>query len=174
MVRRDDSKPTEGRPAEQAESRCISSAGESPARVIAGESGSRPPPQAEMPKGEAWRQKSREGEQLRGPQHEVKPAASTDLQWESRAAHVTAKATSSARESGWAEGFPGVMGAAREEGGVRNTRGPSGRRQSPRVASHKPKVKGADAQRKSEGSTVPLMGVRQNAPGGRGPWGECR
>jgi RNA-directed DNA polymerase len=125
-----------------------------------------------MPKGEAWRQKPREREQLRGPQHEVKPAASTHLQWESRAAHVTAKATSSARESGWAEGFPGVEGAARGEGEVRNTRGPSAWRKSPRVEPYKPKVKGADAQRKSEGPVVLMMSVRQNALGGRGPWGE--
>ncbi len=124
-----------------------------------------------MPTGEAWRQKPREGEQLRGPQHEVKPAASTHLQWEGRAAHVTAKATSSARESGWAKDFPGVLGAAREEGEERNTRGPSARRQSPQVAPYKPKVKRDDAQRKSEGPVVPMMGVKQNAPGGRGPWG---
>ena len=83
-----------------------------------------------------------------------------------------AKAMSAARESGWAEGFPGVLGAAREEGGVRNTRGPSGWRQSPRVAPYKPKAKGADAQRKSEGPVVPLMSAQQNALGGRGPWGE--
>ena len=102
----------------------------------------------------------------------MKPAASTILQWESRAAHVTAKATPTARESGWAEGFPGVLGAAREEGGVRNTRGPSERRQSPQVVPYKPKVKGADAQRKSEGPTVPLKAVKKNAASGRGPWGE--
>ena len=177
MVRREDSKPTEGRPTDTAGSRCTTPAGESPARVIAGEPGSRPAFEAERPKDEAWcgkplKAKADKGEQLRGPQHEVKPAASRDLQWESRAAHVTAKATPAARESGWAEGFPGVEGAAREEGGVRNTRGPSARRQSPQVAPYKPKVKGADAQRKSEGPVVPLMSVQQNALGGRGPWGE--
>ncbi len=108
MVRRDDSKPTEGRPTEQAESRCASPAGESPARVIAGEPASRPPPEAEMPTGEAWRREPRQREQVRGPQHEVKPAASKDSQREGRAAHVTAKANSTARESGWAEDFSGV------------------------------------------------------------------
>ena len=124
-----------------------------------------------MSTGEAWRQEPRKREQVRGPQHEVKPAASTGLQWEGRAAHVTAKATPAARESGWAEGFPGVLGAARGQGEERNTRDPSASRQSPQVAPYKSKTKGADAQRKSEGSTVPLMGVKKNAPGGRGPWG---
>ena len=38
-------------------------------------------------------------EQARGPQHQVKPAASTNLQSGSRAAHVTAKAKSVARNS---------------------------------------------------------------------------
>jgi len=170
MVRREDSEPTGGRPAEQeAGSRCTSPAGESPARVIAGEPISRPPPEAEMPIGEAWRQEPRKREQVRGPQHEVKPAASKDQQWEGRAAHVTAKATPAARESGWAEGFPGVLGAARGQGEGRNTRGPSASRPSPQVAPCKSKTKGADEQRKSEGSIVPLMGVKKNAPGGRGP-----
>ncbi len=172
MVRRDDSKPTGGRPTEQeAESRCTSPAGETPARIIAGESGSRPPLEAEMPTGEAWRREPRKREQVRGPQHEVKLAASKDQQREGRAAHVMAKATPSARESGWAEGIPGVQSAARGQGEGRNTRDPSARRQSTRVESNKPKAKWADVQRKSEGSTVPMMGVQQNAPGGRGPWG---
>ncbi len=124
-----------------------------------------------MPTGEAWRREPLRREQVRGPQHEVKPAASKDSQREGRAAHVTAKATSTARESGWAGDFSGVEGAARGQGEERNTRGPSAWRQSPQVAPYKPKVKGADAQRKSEGSTVPSMGAQQNAPGGRGPWG---
>ena len=124
-----------------------------------------------MPIGEAWRRKPRKREQVRGPQHEVNPAASKDSQREGRAAHVTVKATSSARESGWAEDFSGVRGAASGQGEVRNTRGPSAQRQSPRVASHKPKAKGSDAQRKSEGPVVLMMSVRRNALGGRGPWG---
>jgi len=171
MVRRDDSEPTEGRPTEQAESRCTSPTGASPVRVVAGEPGSRPPPEAEMPTGEAWRREPREGEQVRGPQHEVKPAASKDSQREGRAAHVTAKATSSTREPGWVRGFSGVEGAARGQGEERNTRGPSASRKSPQVAPYQSKTKGADAQRKSEGSTVPLRGAQQNALGGRGPWG---
>jgi hypothetical protein len=124
-----------------------------------------------MPTGEAWRREPRKREQVRGPQHEVNPAASKDSQREGRAAHVTAKATSTARESGWAGDFSGVLGAARGRGEERNTRDPSASRQSPQVAPYKSKTKGADAQRKSEGSTVPLMDAQQNAFGGRGPWG---
>lgn len=44
-------------------------------------------------------------------------------------------------------------------------------RKSPQVVPYKSKTKGADAQRKSEGSTVPKRSVPQNALGGRGPWG---
>ena len=82
-------------------------------------------------------------EQARGPQHEVKPAASTELQPESRAAHVTAKATSRARQSGdaRARGLGGVRGAARVQGDERNTRGPSARPGSGQGASYKPKAK---------------------------------
>ncbi len=62
-------------------------------------------------------------EQARGPQHEVNPAASSEKQWESRAAHVTVKATSAARRSGnGAAGLPGVWGTARAHGSMRNRR----------------------------------------------------
>ena len=37
--------------------------------------------------------------------------------------------------------------------------------------SYKPKVKASAAQRESEGVVVLSMGVKNNAPGGRGPWG---
>src|SRR6476660_7866351 len=99
-------------------------AGESPARVDAGVPGSRPPPEAERPTGEARCQKpsgakAAGGEQQRGPQHQVKPAAPSEKQAESRAEHVPAKATPAARESGWAVSLGGVRGAARAEGEVR-------------------------------------------------------
>ena len=71
MVRREDSEPTEGRPTEkEAESRCTSPAGESPVRVIAGEPESRPPPEAQKPIGEAWRQERRPGRR-RSRQHHL-------------------------------------------------------------------------------------------------------
>jgi hypothetical protein len=59
----------------------------------------------------------------------VKPAASSDLQPESRTGHVAVKATSDALLSGGvrASGLGGVGGAARVHGARRNTRGPSAR-----------------------------------------------
>ena len=112
-------------------------------------------------------------EQVRGPQHEVKPAASTQLQPESRAAHVTAKATPPAPWSGGARagGLGGVRGAARGHGEGRNTRGPSARPGSGQRGPHKPKVKAVAAQRESEGAIVPVRAVQQNTAGGKGPCG---
>ena len=165
-----------GSPDEEGVPCCTVPAGASPVRVIAGEPGSRPPPQVERPKGEAWRQKPSAakavgGEQQRGPQHQVKPAASTDKQTESRAEHVTAKAKSSARESGWAGGLGGVRGAARAEGAMRNTRGPSAQPTSGKDRPYKPSAKAGGAQRESEGRVVPVMAAKKNAAGGKGPWG---
>ena len=118
-------------------------------------------------------QKPLRREQVRGPQHEVKPAASTDLQPESRAGHVTAKATSPAPRSGGvrAGGLGGVWGAARGYGGGRNTRGPSAQPGSGQRVSHKPKVKAGAAQRESEGVVVPRRAVQHNAAGGKDPCG---
>jgi hypothetical protein len=174
VVRRDDPKPSVGRPSEGAGSSCIVPVGESPARVIAGEPGSRPPPEVERPTGEAWCQKPSAakavgGEQQRGPQHQVKPAASSDEQFESRAEHATAKAKSPVRESGWTGGLGGVWGAARAEGEVQNTRDPSARPTSGEGHPYKPKAKAGGVQRESEGVVVPLMAVKKNAAGGKGP-----
>jgi hypothetical protein len=119
------------------------------------------------------------GEQARGLQHEVKLAASTEEQSGSRAAHVTAKATPEAPVSERAAGPGGVRSATREQGEMRNTRGPSAWPKSGQSASYKPKVKAAAAQRESEGFVVPKIGaqvsgtnaVQKNAAGGKGPWG---
>jgi RNA-directed DNA polymerase len=112
-------------------------------------------------------------ERRRGLQHEVKPAASTEKQWGSRAAHVTAKAKSAAHESGAERsvGPSGVRGVARVEGEVRNRRGPSARPSSGRSGSYKPKAKSSRAQRESEGVEVPSIVVKNNATGGKGPCG---
>ena len=117
-------------------------------------------------------------EQARGPQHEVKPAASTEKQSESRAAHVTAKATSVARAPKLATDLGGVLGAARVQGKARNTRDPSARPVSGQSESYKPKAKSTAVQRESEGIVVPESGaqaertnaVKKNAAGGKGPW----
>ncbi len=112
-------------------------------------------------------------ERRRGLQHEVKPAASTEKQRGSRAAHFTAKAKPAAQESGAERvaGPSGVGGAARVEGDVRNRRGPSARPESGRNGSYKPKVKSSVAQRESEGVVVPGIVVKKNATGGKGPCG---
>jgi RNA-directed DNA polymerase len=141
--------------------------------VIAGEPDSRSTAHAEMGAAEAGRRKPLRREQQRGPQHQVKPAASKDSQRESRAAHVTAKAISRTPRSGELRGrdLSGVRGAARVEGEVRNTGGPSAQLSSQRGGSYKPKAKSSAAQRKSEGIVVPGMGAKKNASGGKGPCG---
>jgi RNA-directed DNA polymerase len=99
----------------------------------------------------------------------VKPAASSDKQSESRAEHVAAKAKSPVRQSGWAEGLGGVLGAARAEGEVRNSGGPSAPPASGKDRPYKPKAKAVGAQRESEGAIVPTKAVQKNAADGRGP-----
>jgi hypothetical protein len=170
MVRREGTGPTGGRLTEQAVSRCKVPAGESPVRISVGARGSRPPLGVERPLGEAWcRKPLKKGEQVRGPQHEVKPAASTESQSESRAEHVTAKATSAADGSEReAAGLGGVWGAAREQGTLRNTRGPSAPRREPQGGPYKPKAKSGAAQRESEGVVVPEMAMTKNVAGGKG------
>ena len=122
---------------------------------------------------EAGRRKPLWREQQRGPQHQVKSAASTDAQRESRAAHVTAKAISRAPKSGDVRAcdLSGVEDAARVEGEVRNTGDPSAQSLSRQGGSYKPRAKSSAAQRKSEGIVVPRMGVKNNASGGKGPCG---
>ena len=171
MVRRDDDEQLSLFRSE--ESGCTSPAGESPAPVIAGEPDSRSTGHSEMGAAEAGRRKPLRREQQRGPQHEVKPAASTNLQRESRAAHVTAKAMLDAQQSGResASSLSGVGGAARVEGEVRNTGGPSAQSLSRQGGSYKPKAKSSAVQRKSEGIVVPAMDVKNNTSGGKGPCG---
>jgi len=112
-------------------------------------------------------------ELARGPQHQVKPAASTQLQPESRVAHVTAKAMLAAPQSGGARTarLGGVWGAARVQGVGGNTRGPSAQPGSGQSGSYKPTVKASRAQRESEGVVVPRSPARQNAGGGKDPCG---
>jgi hypothetical protein len=164
---------------------CACSTGESPVPVGVGAPGSRP----QVVEGDLGaragcqkpvrRRESRSGEQARGPQHEVKPAASTDLQPAGRAAHVTAKATSPERDPKREGDCGGVWGAARVQGQVRNVRGPSAQPGSGQARSYKPKAKSRRARRESEGIVVPdgeaqalsTKAVRHNAAGGKGPCG---
>ena len=165
--------------------RCTFPTGASPVPVSVGAPGSRPQARGEILVSRAGRRKParrrepRNGEQARRPQHEVKLAASTEKQPGSRAAHVTAKATSVASAPKRAMGPGGVMSAACVQGEVWNTRGPSAQPQSRQGCSYKPKAKSSTAQRESEGSVVPMREaraertnvVKNNAAGGKGPWG---
>jgi RNA-directed DNA polymerase len=109
----------------------------------------------------------------RGPQREVKPAASLDLQPERRTGHVAVKATSVTPQSEGSRvtGLGGVEGAARVHGDERNTRGPSARPRSGHGASYKPMAKATRAQRTSEGTVVVSSLATKNARGAKGPCG---
>jgi len=169
MVRRDDDGSPAGDPGENPSSRCADPAGASPVSVSAGAPSSRPQASAERPVAQAGCQEPLRRKPARGPQHHVKPAASTDLQPESRAGHVTAKATSAVSQSGdHAAGLGGVRGVARVHGDERNTRGPSARPWSGQSASYKPMAKSSRAQRESEGVVVPAITATNNAVGGKG------
>jgi RNA-directed DNA polymerase len=148
-------------------------AGASPASVGAGAPSSRPQTRGETRAGQAGCQEPLRRERVRGPQHYVKLAASTDLQPESRAAHFTAKVTSSAFQSGDAHagGLGGVRSAARGQGAERNTRDPSAQPGSGQRGSYKPPAKSSAAQRESEGTAVVRNRATNNARGAKGPCG---
>ena len=149
----------------------IEPAGASPARTGIGPSGSRPPARGEIAVAEAGRRKPLRREQERGPQHQVKPAASTHSQCGSRAEHVAAKVTLAVRKSEAAPATSpaGVWGAARAQGSVWNRRDPSVRPASGQSGAYKPKVKSRRAQRESEGVVVLAMVAQNNAAGGKRP-----
>jgi hypothetical protein len=157
----------------RAASCCTFPAGASPASASAGAPSSRPQALEEIPMAQAGCRKPLRRKQARGPQHQVKPAASTNLQSESRAGHVAAKATLVARhsEAASAASLGGVWGAARVQGEVRNARDPSVRPRKGQAASYKPTVKSSGAQRESEGIVVPRIAATNNAAGGKGPCG---
>src|SRR5215213_914833 len=177
MVRRDATESTTSIEVAFDVACCALLAGDSPVPVSAEAPGSRSQARGEICASQAGcrkpvkRQKPFSGEQARGPQHEVKPAASTDLQSESRAAHFTAKATSNAPVSERAFDLGGVLGAARVQRGVRNTRGPSLLLMSQRGDSYKPTAKSSAAERESEGRVVLTMVATNNAAGGKAPCG---
>jgi RNA-directed DNA polymerase len=170
MVRRDDDEIQLWLPLGWEESSsCVDLAGESPVPVGVGAPGSGPPAEGEIPTVEAGCREPLRRERPRRPQHEVNAAASTDSQLGSRAAHVTAKATSSALDPKRADGSRGVWAAACVERSTWNTGDPSARPLSGQCEPYKPKVKSAAAQRESEGFIVPMSPVEENAGGGKGP-----
>ena len=141
MVRRDatDVPLPSGRGASGA--RCAFPVGESPIPVSIGAPGSRPQVAGGDPSARAGRRKPLRRERARGPQRHVNAAASTETQWESRAAHVTAKATSRGPVPERSRGLPGVRAVARAQGSLRNRRGPSARPLSGQGVSYKPRAK---------------------------------
>jgi hypothetical protein len=151
--------------------RCLPPTGASPVSVSAGAPSSRPQAQDESSAARAGCRKSPRREQARGPQHQVKPAASSDLQSESRAGHVAAKATYDALLSGGvrASCLGGVGGAAREHGVRWNTRGPSAQPWSGQRDLYKPTAKASRAQRESEGIVLLQTVATNNAARGKGP-----
>ena len=174
MERREDDGNLVGIAGENPESRRGDLAGESPVSRRTRTSSSRPATQEEIPTVEAGRQKrASQGELIsekraREPQHEVKPAASTEKQSEGRAGHVTGKATSSTRDLEHDDDLGGVWGAARVQGSPRNTRDPSARPLSWQGDANRPSAKGGIAQRKSDGVVVPTIAATNNAAGGKG------
>jgi RNA-directed DNA polymerase len=149
----------------------IEPAGESPVRASAEAPGSRPRSLGENPTAERGVKSLEKREQARGLQRQVNSAASSQSQRESRAAHVTAKATSGARTS--ADSAPGLLGvreAARAQGSVGNRRDPSWQPTSGKDRPDKPKVKLAGAKRESEGVVVPPTGGQHNPSSGKGPY----
>ena len=167
MVRRDEAD------ARASVSRRSSPAGASPASVSAGAPSSRPQERDESYVAQAGCQEPLRREPVRGPQHDVKPAASSDLQPERRAGHLAAKTMFVALQSGdrRATELGGVGGAARGHGAERNTRDPSARPTSRQRGSYKPSAKTSAAQRESEGTVVATRLATKNAGGAKGPCG---
>ena len=148
-------------------------AGASPASVSTGAPSSRPQTCGESRAGQAGCQEPLRREPVRGPQHEVKLAASIESQSERRAGHVAAKTISRVSPSGDAHAreLGGVRSAARGHGNERNTRDPSARPVSGQRGSYKPSAKASVAQRESEGTVVVRRPATNNAGGAKGPCG---
>jgi len=147
----------------------IEPAGASPVPAGVGAPGSGPPASGEIPVVEAGCREPLRRERVRGPQHQVNVAASSDEQSGGRAAHVTAKAIPDALVPKRASGPGGVGAAARVQGSLRNRRDPSASPSSGQGTPYMPKVKSAAAQRESEGVVVLPIPVKQNTGGGKDP-----
>ena len=162
VVRPDERRRVRATARERRGTGCTFPAGGSPASVSVGAPSSRSRGCGEIRASQAGCRKPRrryvrrDGEQARGPQHEVKPAASSQKQFGGRADHFTAKATPTALAPKHAAGSGGVWGVARAQGNVRNRRGPSDPSSSRQGTRYKPKVKTAAGQQESEGAIVPL------------------
>ena len=142
----------------------------SPVQVGSGRPGSRPQLVLERGRAVAGCHEPLRRERARGPQHQVKAAASSDVQRERRAAHFTAKATSAALVVRMRSGSPRGMGSGTWVGPDEGQERPVCAADVRQGRSYKPTAKSSGAQRGSEGVVVLLMGVQHNAPGGKGPY----
>ena len=122
----------------------VNPAGESPVSVSAGAPSSRPQACIERYLSQAGCQKPEKvREQPCRLEYKVKSAASTKIQWESRATHIMAKAKLSGERPGCKDtgSLPGVWELAGMEGFALNWRGPSTQPMSGKVILYKPEVK---------------------------------
>jgi hypothetical protein len=151
---------------------CIDPAGGSPARVIAGEPGSRHQPAWETAQAERCVKSLTYGGSEAAGRNKVNASASSDSQpkgaWERRAGHVTAKATHSVLVPERALGLPGVWAAARCEGSMRNTRDPH---RQPTLGEGRAYKAGAEVARSRKGvrGVRSTREARDNRVEGRGP-----
>ena len=150
-------------------------AGASPARVIAGEPGSRPQRPGEILARRVGRQEPgiHPGEQGRGPQHQVNVAASSDYQpkgaLEGRAAHVTAKATDSPLVPERVLDLHGVRTAARDHRPEWNRRDPTRCPSSGQTAAYKGQTEIAEGREGVRGAHSTDEGGMHKPLEGRGP-----
>ena len=166
MVRRDGTEQRAAQAAEVAVPCCVTPAGASPVPVSAGAPGSRLACCAEEtpPTKPSVKSPQEEGSNEAGRNQVKAEQASSDYQpkgdRERRAGHVAAKAYAqcSAKPDGTL-GLPGVVAAARFEGGTRNTRDPSRQPTSGKDRAYK-------ARAESERSRAGVRGARSTWEGG--------
>jgi hypothetical protein len=151
---------------------CTDLAGESPVPVSAGAPGSRLRAVGEILPTQAERQQPLGREQPGRPQREVNAAAPSVLQpkgvWESRAAHVTAKATHIDLVPERSVGLPGVRAAACPDRSMRNWRGPTRQPTSGKDRAYKAGAESARSQEGVRGARSTWEAVQYNAVEGRG------
>lgn len=171
MVRPDGSSPDIG-----TDPRCIGLAGGSPAAVTAGGPRSRLRASGEIPAGE-WSVESpgrgvrrATGEQICGPsvKRTLQPREIGTRKREPAEPLMSRRRQQTASGSGTMQDAPGVGRTARRDSLMRNRRGPTRWPTSGRSDRHKPKVKGDQTGRESEGSIV-LVTPGEKPGRGKGP-----
>jgi RNA-directed DNA polymerase len=167
MVRREGTAEERASASDKAEPCCATPTGESPARVIAGEPGSRVQSRVERRVTERAVKSLERGSNEAGRNQVKAEQASSHYQpkgdWESRAGHAAAKADEQRPVSpDRALGLPGVLAAARFEGDARNTRGPSAQPTSGKPRTYK-------ARAENGRSAAGVRGVHRTDEGGDKP-----